>query len=744
MSAADPEAPSQDVAAPSHLRKRVQKEKQCSKGWKKVYFTGSETKRKACLYSQATQGVGRTTVATRILKAAIKVPDQEQRSPPLGGVITKGHPREERKSCPKVKVVPEVIGNLIQGEDENAEDVQMADHLRPMEELLRIPIVGIENDIVVPAVLADEFELKTELLDFVCNNSFFGLENDDPHSHIRRFYQITRTLRLNQVLDDVVKLILFSFSLKGAAETWLENEPPNSITYWDDLVSKFLNRFFPHSKTRELRKEITNFQQVFGETFTEAWERFKDLLRKFSSSSGTSTQIDAITALTKQVEALISSMQEAYNRNQEASIQLMQNQMGQMEETFQERPSCVPPSDTETYLREERKAVTTMSGLTLDGSFIPHSDFLVYQEKEQEPETITEVVEVASSQSTPLVPPPETLPLSTPKPKENLKPNPHQPPIPSRLQEEKFQALKNSTGRADYFVYRIDIVDSLCDKFPIENNSLSPTTDVREEDFDIKSPLGEYVVDFMMENEDVAGLPRDLVKRLFSHLLKNLSLTKGMSDEPLGDDSKPRSYDVTFSNPLFDFNDDYTLCYDNLLFDEELEDIITPLPDPEQICLREVERFDHFFSLTQLRGTTRVMETPSFGFHHMPSPCPAAYSPKEVMYCYYHPHLTTGDGFDPETKQIPSGKSKVHIEVLSVLWGNRLLDHGRLAYRCDSHLKGGGNNNNNNNNCELIKAYCLWSIRCRCGSLQKKAHSKNNKSETDKSLLHLVGSLPML
>ncbi|GJR77588.1 hypothetical protein Tco_0089953 [Tanacetum coccineum] len=38
--------------------------------------------------------------------------------------------------------------------------------------------------------------------------------------------------------------------------------------------------------------------------------------------------------------------------------------------------------------------------------------------------------------------------------------------------------------------------------------------------------------------------------------------------------SKPGSYDVTSSNPLFDFNDDYTLCYDNPLFDEEFEDII--------------------------------------------------------------------------------------------------------------------------------------------------------------------------
>ncbi|GJS65472.1 reverse transcriptase domain-containing protein [Tanacetum coccineum] len=149
-----------------------------------------------------------------------------------------------------------------------------------MDELLRIPILGIESAIVIPAVLADEFEIKPTLIDFVSNNPFYGFEEEDPHSHIRRFYQITRTLRLNQVPDDVVKLILFPFSLKGAAETWLDKEPPNSITSWDDLVSKFLNRFYPHSKTRAVRREITDFQQVFGETFTEAWERFNDLLRE--------------------------------------------------------------------------------------------------------------------------------------------------------------------------------------------------------------------------------------------------------------------------------------------------------------------------------------------------------------------------------------------------------------------------------------------------------------------------------
>ncbi|GJT21473.1 reverse transcriptase domain-containing protein [Tanacetum coccineum] len=73
---------------------------------------------------------------------------------------------------------------------------------------------------------------------------------------------------------------LLRIPILGAAEMWLDKEPPNSITSWDDLVSKFLNQFYPHSKTRAVRREIVDFQQVFCETFTEAWERFNDLLRE--------------------------------------------------------------------------------------------------------------------------------------------------------------------------------------------------------------------------------------------------------------------------------------------------------------------------------------------------------------------------------------------------------------------------------------------------------------------------------
>ncbi|GKC99162.1 reverse transcriptase domain-containing protein [Tanacetum coccineum] len=141
-----------------------------------------------------------------------------------------------------------------------------------MEELLQAPTDGVGDAIVVPPILANQFELKIGLLNLVTAIAFHGFENDDPNSHIRRFTKITQTVKLNNVPGDVVKLLLFPFSLAGAARTWLEKEPPNSITTWNDLVSKFVNRFFPPSKTTNLQNEISRFQQRFSETFAEAWD----------------------------------------------------------------------------------------------------------------------------------------------------------------------------------------------------------------------------------------------------------------------------------------------------------------------------------------------------------------------------------------------------------------------------------------------------------------------------------------
>ncbi|GJY43979.1 reverse transcriptase domain-containing protein [Tanacetum coccineum] len=154
----------------------------------------------------------------------------------------------------------------------------MADQ-RTMTKLLQAPTEGYKDAIVVPAITADNFKLKHGLLTLVQNKQFFGHDKEDPHAHIRYFNKITSTLKFPNVPNTSVKLMLFPFSLEGATQIWLEKEPPRLILTWDYLVSKFINNFFPPSKTTNLRNEIMNFQQRFDESFSEAYDRFKDLLR---------------------------------------------------------------------------------------------------------------------------------------------------------------------------------------------------------------------------------------------------------------------------------------------------------------------------------------------------------------------------------------------------------------------------------------------------------------------------------
>ncbi|GJR30903.1 ribonuclease H-like domain-containing protein [Tanacetum coccineum] len=161
----------------------------------------------------------------------------------------------------------------------NLDPIPMADD-RPMAEQLQAPTGGFESAIVVPIINAQNFELKSSLINLVQNRIFRGGNDEEPHAHIRHFESITNNQRYPDVPNTTIKLLLFPFSLDGVAKTWLEKEPPNSILTWDDLVSKFINFFFPPSKTTNLRNEITNFRQIAQESFSEAWERFKELLRK--------------------------------------------------------------------------------------------------------------------------------------------------------------------------------------------------------------------------------------------------------------------------------------------------------------------------------------------------------------------------------------------------------------------------------------------------------------------------------
>nr|GEV57195.1 hypothetical protein [Tanacetum cinerariifolium] len=56
-----------------------------------------------------------------------------------------------------------------------------------------------EDAIVVPAITADNFELKHGLFTLVQNKHFFGHDKEDPHAHVRYFNKITSTLKFLNV-----------------------------------------------------------------------------------------------------------------------------------------------------------------------------------------------------------------------------------------------------------------------------------------------------------------------------------------------------------------------------------------------------------------------------------------------------------------------------------------------------------------------------------------------------------------
>ncbi|GJX00692.1 reverse transcriptase domain-containing protein [Tanacetum coccineum] len=162
-----------------------------------------------------------------------------------------------------------------------------------MEELLRAPTEGYGEAIVLSEINADHFEIKINLLQLVQANLFYGRESENPHAHINSFKRITSTLRFRNVPNNVIKLMMFPYSLEGAAKTWYKKEPPNSILTWEDLVTKFVNQIFPPLKTTHLKNEISRFTQKFEEAFSEAWERFKELLRACPHHGFTElTQVD--------------------------------------------------------------------------------------------------------------------------------------------------------------------------------------------------------------------------------------------------------------------------------------------------------------------------------------------------------------------------------------------------------------------------------------------------------------------
>nr|GEV83386.1 reverse transcriptase domain-containing protein [Tanacetum cinerariifolium] len=390
--------------------------------------------------------------------------------------------------------------------------VTMADR-RTMAQLLQAPTEGYEDAIVVLAITSDNFELKHGLLILVQNKYLFGHDKEDPYAHIRYFNKINSTLKFPNVLNTSIKLILFPFSLEGTARIWLEKEPPRSIFTWDDLVLKFINQFFPPSKTTNLRNDITNFQQRFDESFSEACDIFKYLLRacphhgfselhqldtfynalnskdqdSLNSAAGDMVKVLLLDKKSQnQAPATVKAVEEScvtcggahsyrnysatdgnvYHENiQEFVSQAFVVNYNQGNTSY--RPTMI---NTIANPRSDLKAITTRSGMSYDGPQIPSSTSFLPKVVENEPEVTKDTMHPTNNGSTEDVQPQvvqskslilTSEPVNSPTIEHvaslvsalrpNLRPS---IPYPSRMQDQKLRDKANDQRKIFFQIFK--------------------------------------------------------------------------------------------------------------------------------------------------------------------------------------------------------------------------------------------------------------------------------------------------
>nr|XP_027076932.1 uncharacterized protein LOC113700667 [Coffea arabica] len=103
---------------------------------------------------------------------------------------------------------------------------------------------------------------------------------EKSYKYLQEFDIVCNSMKSLGIIEEQIKMRAFSFSLKDSAKDWLYYLPPGSITTWDQLKKKILDKYFPTFRVASLRKEICEIKQYPGESLYKYWERFKKLCIK--------------------------------------------------------------------------------------------------------------------------------------------------------------------------------------------------------------------------------------------------------------------------------------------------------------------------------------------------------------------------------------------------------------------------------------------------------------------------------
>ncbi|GKB04094.1 hypothetical protein Tco_0832237, partial [Tanacetum coccineum] len=290
--------------------------------------------------------------------------------------------------------------------------VTMADQ-RTMAELLRAPTEGYAKAIVVPPILAEHFELKHSLINMMTSNQFFGLEKDNPHDHICWFNKITSTIKYKNVPNSAIKLMLFPFSLAGAARRWLEKEPPRSILTWEDLeicvtgggAHPYYQCLAADGNTfLEYQDNIQGYVAAAAGNYNQGNSGYRppapiqqnqsvplNELEKFKKINDVNMK-----AMQTQINNVKNELRSAMQNSIQASMSNQTNELkNMMASLFQMNIASTSgtgslPSNSVANPKGELKAITTQSGLVFDGPSVPMPHpFINPEEDERVEETLT-------------------------------------------------------------------------------------------------------------------------------------------------------------------------------------------------------------------------------------------------------------------------------------------------------------------------------------------------------------------
>nr|GEW25760.1 hypothetical protein [Tanacetum cinerariifolium] len=309
----------------------------------------------------------------------------------------------------------------------------MADQ-RTMVELLCAPTEGYAEAIVVPSILAEQFELKHSLINMMISDQFFGLEKDNPHDHIRCFTELHQLDTFYNALNPADKDSLNSAAGGNLLErrtqdvlTIIENKSKqtSAVTTVMTAILKQFQATPPLAFVKAVNKICVTcggahpYYQclaIGGNTFPELRDNIQGYVAAAavnynqvnSSYRPSVVPLSELEKVKRMNEANMKAKQTQINnvknelRNEmknliQASMSNQTNELKNMMASFFQMNTAFNsgsgslPSNTIANLKGELKVITTQSGIVLDGPFVPiPPPFINLEEDERVEETLTD------------------------------------------------------------------------------------------------------------------------------------------------------------------------------------------------------------------------------------------------------------------------------------------------------------------------------------------------------------------